>query len=89
MIATNHNNAEITSYWNLIKDVKDDIKIRLITLLSESLSRSLVREHNEVSARTNEFIDNIYGSLKGPDTAEELIAIINENKSCKAPVSFD
>lgn len=89
MIANTTHSAEISTYWNLIKDVKDDIKIRLITLLSESLSHSSERNGKIVSDRTADFINNVYGAWKSPETAEEMISIISEGKSCKEPISFE
>lgn len=88
MIA-NNTISETNTYWNIIKDVKDEVKLRLITLLSESLTRSVKEKETVVSDRTADFLKNVYGSWKGPESAEEIIAIINDNKSCKNPVSFD
>lgn len=89
MIVNNTYSNEISSYWNLIKDVKDDIKIKLITLLSESLSRSSERRSIVVSDSTADFVRNVYGAWQSPQSAEEFINTINEGKSCKDPVSFD
>lgn len=89
MIANNTYSKEISNYWNLIKDVKDDIKIRLITLLSESLSHSIERRDNTVSDSTADFIKNVYGTWHSPQTAEEFIEMISDAKTCKDPVSFD
>lgn len=88
MIA-NNTTLETNTYWNIIKDVKDEVKLRLITLLSESLTRSVREKETVVSDRTADFLKNVYGSWKGPETAEEIIAVINDSKSCKNPVSFD
>lgn len=89
MIANNTYSNEISSYWNLIKDVKDDIKIKLITLLSESLSRSVERHNPVVSDSTADFINSVYGAWHSPQSAEEFIEIISEGKTSKGPVSFD
>lgn len=87
MIHTNSNIIETSTYWDIIKDVKDEVKIRLITLLSESLSRSV--ENKKRCDRTEDFITKFYGAWKDSDSAEDIIQAINKNKSCKPPVSFD
>lgn len=89
MIKTNPYTSETTTYWNIIKNVKDEVKIRLITLLSESLSRSVERTETINKNRTNEFIKKFYGAWKGSETAEDIIAAINSGKTSKDPVSFD
>ena len=89
MIANNAHSNEISGYWNLIKDVKGDIKIRLITLLSQSLSRSVERHDIYFSDSTIDFIKSVYGAWHSSQSAEEFIEMITEGKSCKNPVSFD
>lgn len=91
MIANNPYAVETSTYWNLIKDVKDEIKIRLITLLSESLTNTLtvkvpVKDKDEA---TEAFIKKYYGAWKGSESADDIIAKISEGKTCKDPVSFD
>lgn len=78
---------ETAAYWNLIKDVKDEVKIRLIMLLSKSLANS-ARHVDSGMDETDSFIKKFYGAWKGPETAEEIIATINEGKSCGDPVQF-
>lgn len=78
MITTNPYTSETTTYWNIIKDVKDEVKIRLITLLSESLSRSVERTETIDKNRTNEFIEKFYGAWKGSETAEDICLRLKE-----------
>jgi len=39
--------------------------------------------------RTERFLMKTYGAWKDDETAEEIVSRINENKTCKDPVSFD
>lgn len=48
-----------------------------------------ISENSTDSDRTTNFINNVYGAWKSPETAEELISVISEGKSCKDPISFD
>lgn len=89
MITTNPYTSETTTYWNIIKNVKDEVKIRLITLLSESLSRSVERDETIDKNHTDEFIAKFYGAWKDSESAEDIIASINSGKTSKNPVSFD
>lgn len=88
MITTNPYTGETTTYWNMIKDVRDEVKIRLITLLSESLSRSAESSRNS-SNYTEKFLMKTYGAWTGDGSDEEIIARINEGKTSKDPVSFN
>jgi len=86
---TNPYAIETATYWNMIKDVRDEVKIRLITLLSESLSDSAENNRDATGNRTDKFLMKTYGAWTGDGTAEAIIAGINEGKTCKGPVSFD
>ncbi|MBD5355828.1 MAG: hypothetical protein HDR88_02325 [Bacteroides sp.] len=85
MISTNSYEEEVNSYWDLIKNLKSEVKLRLITLLSQSLSRSMDKAHSP----NDEFINKIYGACDDDHSTEEILRDINEHKTCKTPISFD
>lgn len=91
MVTGNTYNAETSVYWNLIKDVKDEIKIRLITLLSESLTNTLTvrMPSKDKDEATEKFLNKYYGAWKGSEPTEVIIERINEGKTSKPPVSFN
>lgn len=75
------------TYWNFLKNLNSDIKIRLIEKLSASLKNSST--FNSQENRTEEFIRKFNGAWTGDESAEEIIKNISELKSSKEPVSFD
>lgn len=85
MISTNSYEEEVNSYWDLIKNLKSEVKLRLITLLSQSLSRSMDKTHSS----DDEFLNKIYGAWDDDRSTEEILRDINEHKTCKTPISFD
>lgn len=91
MMSENTYSAETSNYWNIIKDVKDEIKIRLITLLSESLANSLTVKTPAKGKEddTEKFIKKYYGVWQSQQTPEEIMDIIKEGRTSKDPVSFD
>ncbi|MDE6336013.1 MAG: hypothetical protein K2L34_05545 [Muribaculaceae bacterium] len=77
---------DIPLSWPLIKNVSDEEKIRLITLLSQSLSQKSRRSDKAV---TRQFLDKYYGAWKGAATAEEVIDAIRSDRTYREPISFD
>lgn len=80
---------KINQYWSFIKDAPTEVKLRLITLLSESLAEmtsrlTLKKEEDQKLKLLNE----ITGSWKGPESPEEIIHLIRENRSCKPPINI-
>lgn len=72
-------NATYVPYWNEVKKLSNEKKIQLIALLSSSLIEEVSQKQN----RTEEFIARCAGSWKGNQTAEELIAVIEEGRKSK------
>lgn len=68
-------------YWRLVKDLSDDMKIELISRLSDSLLRSR-RRNQELSA------SRFYGVWKDDDMADadELAKEIKESRQFKDDV---
>ncbi len=79
--------AETNIYWNMLKNVRNEVKIRLITLLSQSITE--VETSTDTSDDTKIFLSKFSGAWKGSDSAEEIISVINDGRNSKNPVSFD
>ncbi len=90
MLTSNHLTTETATYWNLLKNVSNEVKLRLITLLSQSVSDSTPMYHVIVDKKnTRDFLSKYSGAWKGDDSAEEIISSINAGRNSKNPVSFD
>lgn len=84
-------NAEAENYWKLLKNASSEVKLRLITLLSQSVIND-VEESSDLKlskGSTDAFLAKYSGVWKGEETAEEIISKINEGHNCKNPISFD
>ncbi len=87
MLMTNHATTQTVPYWNEIEKLNKDEKLKLMALISSSL----VSDGNDVSEkdRTQEMIDRFCGSWVGKESAEEIIANIeNSRNSHSEPVNF-
>lgn len=83
-------NAETENYWKLLKNASSEVKLRLITLLSQSLMEKEPDDTKAIaSSSTDKFISRFSGAWHGKDSAKEIIDIIHDGRSCRKPVSFD
>lgn len=93
MLNTYSFNAEAKSYWRILKDVRSEVKLRLIELMSESVRDNLAMTATtrkiESKERTTDFIEKFSGAWRGDESAESIIPKIRENRSCRNPISFD
>lgn len=75
-------------YWNLLKSLSDDIKLRLATRLTAS-----VLEHRKEKATTNlteKMLDKHAGKWIDDRSTEEIIADMHKNRSTiREPLSFE
>lgn len=76
------------NYWKLLANIDDEIKLNLIEKLTHSL-RKTFRAEKDRKDPTAEFIAKFNGAWKTDESPEEIIAIINQNKSIKNPVELD
>ena len=80
--------ARIVPYWHKLENLSKDDKISLIALLSSSLVEE-EKSANTTDEGMNRLIKKCFGAWKGKETAEEIIANINESKCSNAePVKF-
>lgn len=87
MITTVSNNEIINTYWAAIKNAPSDVKLKLISLLSNSLMESDL-SNSSIIASKEKLLKDVTGSWKGPESAEEIINIIREKRTCRPPVNI-
>lgn len=79
---------EVDSYWRIIKDASNEVKLRLISMLSESMTT-----HSEFSGRdtdkTEVFLSKYAGAWAGDESADEIISTLRSNRSIRKPISLD
>lgn len=74
------------TYWEMLKSLNDDIKLRLAT----RLTASVVAGKEARKDTTEEMIKKHVGSWKDERSAEEIIKdIYTGRNSTKAPLNFD
>lgn len=87
-VALNNKLTDRVPYWNELVRLSKEDKINIIAMLSLSIAD--VEENNVSKDKTQEMIDRCCGSWVGEQTAEEIIANINDSKiSRQEPVKFD
>ena len=71
-------------YWNLLKGLSKDMKLKLIMRLSDSLL-------NPSSASSAKIADKYYGAWEDDKSADELTKEIRDNRLCgtRHLTSFD
>lgn len=74
------------TYWEMLKSLSDDIKLRLATRLTASvITGKKVRKD-----KTEEMIEKHLGAWKDERSAEEIVKdLYAERQSIKKPLSFD
>lgn len=74
------------TYWEMLKSLNDDIKLRLAT----RLTASVVAGKNAHKDKTEEMIEKHLGKWKDERSTEEIIKDIYAGRnSIKAPLNFD
>lgn len=82
MQTANTYKGETAAYWHLLKNLSDDVKLRLITLLSQSMTHNSKKKEKSDEEATKEFVSKFCGAWRGDMTAEEIIAEIRKNRTC-------
>ena len=74
------------TYWEMLKSLNDDIKLRLAT----RLTASVIAGKDARKDRTDEMIEKHLGKWKDERSAEDIIKDIYAGRnSIKAPLKFD
>lgn len=85
MATTDIHKKQTSIYWRLLRNLSDEVKIGLISLLSKSLRKKPA----EASDTTDLFLEKFYGKWKGNASADEVISAIYETRSSRDPMSFE
>lgn len=88
MIAANINENLLKGYWDYIKNAPSEIKLRLISLLTESLVEVISINEKEKEKDSLSLLHEVCGSWKGPESAEEIIDYIRDRRTSRPPVSL-
>lgn len=76
--------ADLQPYWNLLKDLDDELKLELIEVLVRSVKANNAKS-GEGQKAGDDWVQKYYGCLSEfPETAEEMIAVIEESKKTQA-----
>ncbi len=87
MVAFNNRLASKVPHWHELETLSKDDKIEVIALLSMSIANA--DETDKPKDRTQEMIERCCGSWTGEQSAEDIIANINESKFSESdPVTF-
>lgn len=87
MVALSNRLARKVPHWHELEMLSKEDKIEVIALLSMSIANA--EEKEKPKDRTREMIEHCCGSWVGEQSAEEIIANINESKFSKSePVNF-
>lgn len=73
------------TYWNMLKDASDTVKIELISLLSRSMIR---KDAQSSSAETRSMLAKYAGMWNDDECADEIMATIRENRTIREPITF-
>lgn len=73
-IALNTNRQAALTYWQNLKDLRQDVKLELIALLASSLTNTPKKEE------TKEWANKYCGAWKDDKSAEELTKEIRESR---------
>ena len=76
MITAKINENLVQGYWNSIKNAPSEIKLKLISLLTESLVDVFSADDKKKNSDSLSLLHEVCGSWHGPESAEEIIDII-------------
>lgn len=73
------------TYWNMLKDASDTVKIELISLISGSMIR---KERLSSSVETRNMLAKYAGMWGEDESADEIMTTIRENRTIREPIIF-
>lgn len=79
---------EANNYWRLIKDASTEVKLRLITLLSQSMSAN-AKEEDRSDKDTDAFVNKFFGIWRDDESFNDMMDAIRENRTSRPPISLD
>ena len=88
MITAHPDEIIVEGYWNSIKNAPSEIKLKLISLLTESLTEVLTSNLKNNDNESLSLLHEVCGSWQGSESPEELIEIIREKRTSRPPVAL-
>lgn len=73
------------TYWNMLKDASDTVKIELISLISRSM---IHKDAPAPSAETRNMLAKYAGMWGGEESTDEIMATIRENRTIREPITL-
>ena len=73
--------------WNMLKDLSDNIKLRLATRLTASVLHEKAEAQEKSLTRT--VLDKYCGAWEGEESADEIMATIKQNSTIRKPLSYE
>lgn len=73
-------NSGINKYWNMVKDLDEGMKRKLIDLLTASLKKAVGTEHAEDKADAD-WLSPFAGKWQDERTTEQIISDIYESRT--------
>lgn len=85
MITTVPTTPTALTYWNMLKDASDTVKIELISLISRSMIRKDGQSSND---ETPNMLAKYAGMWSDDKSADEIMAAIRENRTIREPITL-
>ena len=79
----------INLYWEMLKSLSDDIKLKLATMLTNSVVENRQKERSATSVSlTEQMIAKYAGALEDERQADEIVSEIKQSHSIKPIQEF-
>lgn len=72
------------SYWEILKSLSDEVKLRLVSKLIASVTDKTCAE----TSHTDKMLDKFFGAWDDGRSAEEIICSIKEHSTNRPPVKL-
>ena len=83
--------ADITltnNYWGMLRNLNDDVKLRLASLLTASVAEPRTKTASEKDSLTRAMVNKYAGAWKDDRTSDEIISEIYSSRSSKSVMDF-
>lgn len=78
-----HNQAIIDGYWESLKSLSDEVKLKLIEKIIKSFSEKSRSNTKKESEHTDEMIKRFAGSWAGNESTDEIMDSIKKNSTLR------
>lgn len=83
--------ADITltnNYWGMLRNLNDDVKLRLASLLTASVAEHRTKTASEKDSLTRAMVNKYAGAWKDDRTSDEIISEVYSSRSSKSVMDF-